>query len=170
MRVYCVTMPDEAREPLPLPPVTPYLTVPDAAAAIAFYERAFGAVERERNLTPDGRKIMHAEIELNGGVVMLSDDFAGTPQEGSTPGALGGSPVTIHLQADDGAADALWERAVAAGAEVTMPFERQFWGAAYGRLRDPFGHHWALIARMEPVSDEELREGAARAMPDHAGE
>jgi len=60
--------------------------------------------------------------------------------------------------------------AVAAGAEVTMPFERQFRGAAYGRLRDPFGHHWALIARMEPVSDEELRAGVARAMPDHAGE
>ncbi len=153
--------------PLPYPPVTPYLTVPDAAAAIAFYERAFGAVERERNPAPDGRRIMHAEMELNGGVIMLSDDFAGTPLEGSTPEALGGSPVTIHLQAGDGEADALWERAVAAGAEVTMPFERQFWGAAYGRLRDPFGHHWALIARMEPVSDAELRAGAAAAMPDY---
>lgn len=150
------------------PPVTPYLTVSDAAAAIAFYERAFGAEEIERALTPDGEKIMHAEVAVNGGVIMLSDDFPESPAQGSTPEALGGSPVTIHLAVDD--AEALWERAVAAGAEVTMPLERQFWGALYGRLRDPFGHHWAFISAIAPVPDEALREGASAAFPEHAGD
>ena len=109
---------------------------------------------------------MHAEVLVNGGVIMLSDDFAESPAEGSTPEALGGSPVTIHLSVAN--AEALWTRAVAAGAEVTMPLERQFWGALYGRLRDPFGHHWSVISEITPVSDEELREGAAEAFPRHA--
>ena len=150
------------------PPLTPYLTVSDAAAAIAFYVEAFGAEEIERTLTPDGQKIMHAEVALNGGVIMLSDDFTEDPAQASTPEALGGSPVTLHLSVDN--PEPLWERAVAAGAEVTMPLERQFWGALYGRLRDPFGHEWSLIAQMEPVSDEELREGASQTWPEHAGD
>ena len=111
---------------------------------------------------------MHAEVAVNGGLIMLSDDFAESPQQGSTPEALGGSPVTIHLSVEN--AEALWERAVAAGAEVTMPLERQFWGALYGRLRDPFGHEWSLISQMAAVSDEELREGAAEAFPEHTGD
>ena len=152
----------------PYPPLTPYLTVRDAAAAIAFYVEAFGAEEIERALTPDGQKIMHAEVAVNGGLIMLSDDFVESPQQGSTPEALGGSPVTIHLSVEN--AEALWERAVAAGAEVTMPLERQFWGALYGRLRDPFGHEWSLISEMAAVSDEELREGAAEAFPEHAND
>ena len=152
----------------PYPPLTPYLTVSDAAAAIAFYVNAFGAEEIERALTPDGQKIMHAEVAINGGMVMLSDDFPESPTEVSTPEALGGSPVTLHLSVDE--PKALWERAVAAGAEVTMPLERQFWGALYGRLRDPFGHHWSIISEAEPVTDEELREGASEAFPEHAGD
>ena len=152
------------------PPLTPYLTVSDAAAAIAFYVKAFGAEELERSLTPDGKKIMHAEVALNGGVIMLSDNFAESPAQGSTPEALGGSPVTIHLSVESGRAEALWEQALAAGAEATMPLARQFWGALYGRLRDPFGHHWSLIAEIEPVTDEEMREGAAAAFPEHAGD
>ena len=155
-------------EARPHPPLTPYLTVRDAAAAIAFYVEAFGAEEIERALTPDGQRIMDAEVAVNGGLIMLSDDFAESPQQGSTPEALGGSPVTIHLSVEN--AEALWERAGAAGAEVTMPLERQFWGALYGRLRDPFGHHWSLISEMAPVSDEELREGTSQAFPDHAGD
>ena len=155
-------------ESRPYPPLTPYLTVSDAAAAIAFYVNAFGAEEIERALTPDGQKIMHAEVAINGGMVMLSDDFPESPTEVSTPEALGGSPVTLHLSVDE--PKALWERAVAAGAEVTMPLERQFWGALYGRLRDPFGHHWSIISEAEPVTDEELREGASEAFPEHAGD
>ena len=153
-------------ESRPYPPLAPYLTVSDAAGAIAFYVEAFGAEEIERALTPDGQKIMHAEVAINGGMIMLSDDFAESPTEGSTPEALGGSPVTIHLSVEH--PEALWERAVAAGAEVTMPLKRQFWGALYGRLRDPFGHHWSIISTVEPISDEELREGASEAFPEHA--
>lgn len=152
----------------PYPPLMPYLTVSDAAGAIAFYVEAFGAEEIERALTPDGQKVMHAEVAVNGGMIMLSDDFPGGPEQGSTPEALGGSPVTIHLSVDD--AEALWERALAAGAEATMPLERQFWGALYGRLRDPFGHQWSIISEVEPATDEELRQGASEAFPEHAGD
>ena len=147
-------------------PVTPYLVVSDAVAAIAFYAQAFGAEERSRMPTPDGRKLLHAQLAINGDTLMLSDDFAEDPAEASTPEALGGSPVTIYLLTEE--IDALWERAVAAGAEVTMPLEQQFWGAKYGTLRDPFGHNWSLGTPDEPVSDEALREGAAKAMPDYA--
>lgn len=148
------------------PPLAPYLTVSNAEAAIAFYVEAFGAEEVERALTPDGQKIMHAEVAVNGGTIMLSDDIGDDPAGTSTPEALGGSTVTIHLSV--GNAEALWERAVAAGAEVTMPLAPQFWGALYGRLRDPFGHHWSLISEIAPVSNEDLREGAAEAFPEHA--
>ena len=155
-------------ESRPYPPLSPYLTVSDAAAAIAFYVEAFGAQEIERVLTPDGRKIMHAEVAVNGGVIMLSDDLTEDPADASTPEALGGSPVTIHLSVDE--PEPLWERAVAAGAEVTMPLEQQFWGALYGRLRDPFGHHWSIISEIRAVSDEEVREGAGEAFPEYAGD
>ena len=158
----------DTQGPLHYSPVTPYLVVSNAVAAIAFYEQAFGAEERSRMATPDGRKLLHAELALNGGTLMISDDFAEDPAEASTPEALGGSPVTFHLLTDQ--IDALWAAAVAAGAEVTMPLERQFWGATYGRLRDPFGHNWSLGTPDQPVSDEELREGAAKAMPGFSGD
>jgi PhnB protein len=122
----------------------PYLSVGDAAAAIDFYQRAFGAEALSRNTTPDGTKIMHAALQFpGGGTLMLSDDF---PEynggQGRTPEAFGGSPVTLHLTLDN--ADPVWAAAVAAGATVTMPLADQFWGDRYGRLRDPFGHEWSL--------------------------
>src|SRR5258708_21625312 len=97
-----------------LPPLLPYLTVSDGAAAIAFYKKAFGAVEQELHLAPGSTKIMNACLSINGGGFFLSDDFSGqfggTP---STPGAPGGSPVTLHLQV--GGVDASWGKAVVAG-------------------------------------------------------
>src|ERR1700722_2440766 len=114
-------------------PMLPYLTVSDGAAAIEFYKRAFGAVERDVHLAPGSTKIMNACLSINGGVFMLSDDFSaefgGTS---STPEALGGSPVTVHLQVED--VDQAWARAVDAGAIVKMPLADQFWGDRYGQL------------------------------------
>ena len=125
--------------------VTPHLMIADrrAADAIEFYTQAFGARELHRVPAPDGR-IMHAHLAINGGSVMLNDDF---------PEYRGGEPagapcaVTLHLQVSD--ADALWQQAVGAGASVVMPLEDQFWGDRYGQLQDPFGHRWSVAAPLK---------------------
>src|SRR4051812_15066085 len=107
----------EAQSP---PPVSPYLIVDDAKAALSFYEKAFGAKVFRRQDTPDGSKVIHADLLINGGLVMLCDDF---PEmrggQSHTPRAFGGSPVTVHLDLPD--VDSTFARAVAAGATVTMP-------------------------------------------------
>ena len=142
-----------------LPPLLPYLTVSDGSAAIEFYKKAFGAEEHERHLAPGSTKIMNAHLSVNGGTFMLSDDFSaqfgGTS---STPEALGGSPVTLHLQVDD--VDAAWAKAVAAGAIVTMPLADQFWGDRYGQLKDPFGHKWSMAQTKQTLTASEIEEAA----------
>ncbi|MBA0124502.1 VOC family protein [Haloechinothrix sp. YIM 98757] len=127
-----------------MPAVTPHLVVEGAAEAIEFYKAAFGAVEAERVPAEDGSgRLMHAAVTINGGLVMLMDDFPEYGDgNGSSPRALGGSPVVIHLYLPD--VDATWQRAVDAGATVAMPLEDQFWGDRYGQLTDPFGHTWSL--------------------------
>lgn len=145
-----------------IPAVSPYLTVSDANAAIEFYTRAFGAVEVSRQATPDGTKLIHAAITINGGLVMMSDDFPEYMQgQSNTPQALGGSPVTIHLDLPD--VDSVWKQAIAAGATVTMELEDQFWGDRYGQLVDPFGHIWSLATRKTQPTPEEMRAGMERA-------
>ncbi|HET6278887.1 MAG TPA: VOC family protein [Candidatus Polarisedimenticolia bacterium] len=131
--------------------ITPHLVVDGAAEAIEFYVKAFGAEEISRMPGPNGR-LMHAEIRIGDSRVMLVDTF---PQWGSKgPDALGGSPVTIHIYVDD--ADALFTRAVAAGARVTLPIADMFWGDRYGKLEDPFGHKWSIASRIENLSSEEI--------------
>ena len=151
--------------PLPVPPpVAPYLAVDDARAAITFYERAFGAVVTHRQDTPDGQKVIHAALAINGGLVMLCDDFPEMKGgRSSHPRALGGTPVTIHLDLPD--VDALWGRAVDAGATVDMPLADQFWGDRYGILTDPFGHRWSLATRKRAVTRDDLDRGAAEHFP-----
>lgn len=144
------------------PTFAPYLVVSNAAEAIDFYKKAFDAVELVRHPAPGSDKLMHAHLVIHGGHVMLSDDFSqmmGAKSE--TPEALGGSPVTFHIHSDN--ADALWDQAVAAGAEVTMPLADQFWGDRYGQLRDPFGHKWSVGQTLRRPSQEELEEGAKAA-------
>jgi PhnB protein len=141
------------------PPLIPYLTVSDAAAAIEFYKNAFGAMEITRHYMPESTMITHAHLVINDGSVMLSDDFSSVRGgKSSTPQALGGSPVTIHLQMPD--VDSFWERAVGAGATVTMPLADQFWGDRYGQMVDPFGHKWSVGQRKEALTEEQLREAA----------
>jgi len=106
---------------------------------MAWYVKAFGAKEVFRNVAQDGKRLMHARVEINGQVVMFSDDFPDFRGGQETPAP---AAVTLHLQVDD--ADAWAARAVAAGAEVTMPVADAFWGDRYGHLRDPFGHSWSV--------------------------
>ncbi len=137
--------------------VTPHLVCAGAAKAIEFYKKAFGAVEEGRMPGPDG-KLMHAMIRIGNSPIMLADEF---PEWGSLgPKALKGSPVTIHLYVED--VDAFAKRAVEAGAKITMPVADQFWGDRYGKLEDPFGHHWSVGAHVRDVSPEEMQ----RAMKD----
>jgi PhnB protein len=141
------------------PSFAPYLVVSDAAAAIEFYKQAFGAVELVRHPAPGTDKLMHAHLVIHGGHLMLSDDFSKmSGGKSETPEALGGSPVTFHVHCDD--ADAVWDKAVAAGAQITMPIADQFWGDRYGQLRDPFGHKWSIGQTLRNPSQEEIEEGA----------
>lgn len=121
--------------------VYPYLTVKGGKAAIAFYTRAFGATEEYRAYGEDGERIMHARFRINGFAVLLSDDFPEFRGGGEAPAPAG---VTLHIEVDD--ADLWWNRAVEAGAQITMPLADQFWGDRYGQLRDPFGHAWSIAA------------------------
>jgi PhnB protein len=136
------------------PALSPHLTVDDAAAAIDFYVKAFGAVEVGRVPRPDG-KLVHAAVRINGFLVMLNDDFPEmSGGKSMTPPALGGTPVTIHLTVTD--VDADFQRALDAGAKVIVPLDEQFWGDRYGMVADPFGHHWSLGQPIREVSHEEI--------------
>lgn len=144
------------------PTFIPYMTISNAAAAIDFYKKAFGAVELARHTAPNSDKLMHASLSINGGVLMMSDDFsASMGGKSQTPEALGGSPVTFHLQVKN--ADAVWAQAVAAGAEVTMPLADQFWGDRYGQLKDPFGHRWSIGQSVAKKTQQEIEEAAKMA-------
>ena len=135
---------------------TPYLCVKDAARALEFYKKAFGAKETMR--MPQGDKIGHAEIRIGDAPVMLADEF---PDMGfRSPQALGGSPVNILVYVDD--VDRFVERAVKAGAKVTKPVADQFYGDRLGCVDDPFGHSWSFPTHVEDVSPEEMRRRAEK--------
>ncbi len=137
--------------------LSPYLTVSDAAGAIAFYKAAFQAQEVARLLAPGSTNVMHARLAIHGCTLMLADDFPAFHEGRSfTPQAFGGSPVILHLQLPD--VQAVWAQAVAAGAEVVMPLAEQFWGDLYGQLRDPFGHTWALGQTVHALTPEQMAE------------
>ena len=137
--------------------VTPYLALDGAAAAIEFYKKAFGATERMRFDAPGG-KIGHAEIDIEGGVIMLADEYP--DMNFRSPNTLGGSPVTIHVDVED--VDALCARAAAAGATVLRPVADQFYGDRSCQLRDPYGHTWSFATHVEDVSPEEMQKRAAK--------
>ncbi|HJZ83803.1 MAG TPA: VOC family protein [Polyangia bacterium] len=132
--------------------VTPYLTVKDAARAIDFYKKAFGAEETVRMPGPDGR-IMHAELRIGNSMVMLADE---NPQMGSkSPQTLGGTAVGLMIYCDD--ADALFKRASAAGATVSQPLADMFWGDRFGGLKDPFGHNWSIATHIKDLAPAEMK-------------
>ena len=127
-------------------PTNPYLTVKGAAAAIALYQKAFGAKEKQRLPAQDGKRLMHAELSINGGTVMLSDEFTehGGPQ---APTMAKPPPVAIAIQyAKPAQVDATYHRAVEAGCKSVQEPQDMFWDARFAVLTDPFGHRWMLNA------------------------
>jgi len=150
----------------PVPPgeegIIPHLVVGNASEAIEFYKKAFGAEETMRMPSPDGSKIMHAQIKIGDATVYLSDDF---PEfcggQSRDPKHLGATPVTIHRYVAD--VDAAVAQAEKAGATVTMPVEDMFWGDRYGVLSDPFGHQWSLATHTKDLTPEEIASAAAAA-------
>jgi uncharacterized glyoxalase superfamily protein PhnB len=133
--------------------VTPHLICAGAADAIEFYKKAFNAVEEVRLPGPQGR-LMHAMIRIEGSAVMLVDEM---PEWGAlSPKSLKGSPVTIHLYVEN--VDASVQRAVGAGAKITMPPADMFWGDRYAKVEDPFGHHWSVATHVRDVSPQEMQQ------------
>ncbi|MGH2355525.1 MAG: VOC family protein [Chloroflexota bacterium] len=141
--------------------LTPDIVVRGAAEAIEFYKRAFGAQELARMPTPDGKLVLHAELKIGDSVLMLSDEF---PEMGGcrAPEALGGTTMALHLYVED--VDTVFQRALDAGAQVSMPLENMFWGDRYGKVTDPFGHQWSIATHVEDPTEEEMQKRMAASM------
>jgi PhnB protein len=132
--------------------VTPYLAVGNAAEAIDFYRRAFGAKERVRMPGP-GDTVMHAELEIGDSHVMLSDPF---PQASTTPPKeLGGTSASVFMYVED--IDAVYRQAIDAGATSLMEPDDMFWGDRFGSVQDPFGHSWTIATHIEDLEPEEMQ-------------
>ena len=132
--------------------VFPYICVNDAARAIEFYKKVFGAEELFRLTEPSGR-IGHAELKLGPMTLMLADEY---PEYGIRgPLAIGATSVSLHLHVDN--CDALAQRAVEAGATMVREPADEFYGERSCRIRDPFGHEWMLGHSIEDLSPEEMQ-------------
>jgi PhnB protein len=140
-------------QPIPegYPRLSPYLCVDGAARAIQFYVDVLGAIERMRMDGPDGR-IGHAELNLGDSVIMLADEY---PDMGFlSPTRIGGTAVTLHAYVED--VDAVFDKALAAGAKSLRAVENQFYGDRSGQFEDPFGHRWNVASHVEDVDAEEM--------------
>jgi len=144
--------------------VTPYLILSDAARALEFYKKAFGAIEEMRMDMPGG-KIGHAEIRLGNSIIMLADECP--EMDARSPQTVGGSPVIIHLYVED--VDAVVARAIKNGAKSLQPVEDKFYGDRSGCIADPFGHIWNISTHKEDLTPEETKKRAASAMAEMAG-
>jgi PhnB protein len=137
--------------------VIPYLCIRNAARAVEFYARAFGAVEAEGRITDSAGRIGHTTITIGDSTLYVADEH---PEHGfRSPQSLGGSHVLLVVNVPD--VDARVERAVAAGGRLTRPVEDQFYGDRTGEITDPFGYRWTLSTHVRDVSAEDLQRGAA---------
>jgi PhnB protein len=135
--------------------ITPHLVVRNAERAAGWYARALGAQERGRIEVPGGR-LLQVELRFGDATVMLADEF---PElDVLSPLSLGGTATVLHLVVEN--VDAVWQRAVAAGAAVRQPLADAFWGERYGQITDPFGHRWGLAQRLREVPPEEVQRAA----------
>lgn len=140
------------------PRLSPYLCVENAARAIDFYTDVLGATVKMRMDGPDG-KIGHAELTLGDSIIMLADEY---PDMGFlSPARIGGTAVTLHTYVED--VDAVFEKALAAGAKALRPVENQFYGDRSGQFEDPFGHRWNVASHVEDIDEEEMARRAEQA-------
>ncbi len=131
--------------------ITPFVQVKNALEAIEFYKKAFGAQQLELFATPDGKKVVHAELKIGDSIMMISDDFTGKDHPDQIQ-------TTLHMYVPD--VDKSFERAVNAGAKVEMPVQDMFWGDRFGGLIDPYGQHWSISSHKEDVPTEEIAKRA----------
>jgi PhnB protein len=136
--------------------VTPQLVVKGAAQAIEFYKKAFGAEERSRMASPDG-KIMHAELKIGDSIIFLADEMP-NPGGAKSPQTLGACTATLHVYVPD--VDSAFRKAISAGGKETMAVADQFWGDRYGSFTDPYGHSWGVATRKEDLGRKEVEERA----------
>ena len=137
--------------------LTAHLIVSDAAKAIEFYKKAFGAIEKEKFMMPDGKGVMHAELKIGDSIVMLGNEH---PPTCLSPKSRGGTSVSMHVYSDN--ADAAFDRAVKAGCTVKMPVSDMFWGDRYGQVEDPFGHQWSIATHKQDFTKEQMAENAKK--------
>lgn len=137
--------------------VTPHLCIQDCERAIEFYKKAFGAEEICRMPGPDGKGVMHAELQIGDSRIMVADEMP-QAQGWRSPTALGGSSVTISLYVED--VDKVYQQALDAGAKVSSPLMDAFWGDRYGKVTDPFGHEWGIATHKKDLTPEEISKGA----------
>jgi PhnB protein len=151
----------KAAKPIPegFHTATPYMVVKGADAAIEFYKKAFGATELFRHADDKGN-VRHAEFKIGDSPFMIADEFEEFP-DWRGPLARGGSPLHIYLYVED--ADAVFHRAIAAGATELLPLKDQFYGDRSGGVKDPFGHIWYVATHKEDVPPEEIAKRAAAA-------
>jgi PhnB protein len=142
--------------------ITPSLTCKNAAEAMEFYKKVFGAQEIMRMPGPNG-KIGHAELKIGDSIIFINDEFMPVAQ--ATAGA---PPLSLFVYVEG--VDAMFNRAVAAGAKVDMPLENQFWGDRFGKVTDPYGHQWGLASHVEDVAPEEMKRRAEAWMKKAAGQ
>ena len=136
--------------------VTPCLVFKDSRKAIEFYKKAFGAKMLSVLPGPDGQGTMHASLKIGNSVVMMADEMPGQPCK--SPETLGLSPVSFYVYTEK--VDALFNRALQAGATVVMPLQEMFWGDRAGQVQDPFGYRWMIASHTKDLTDPEIMKGA----------
>lgn len=142
--------------------LTPYLVIKDAAKAIDYYKKVFGATEVVRMPGPGG-KVGHAELQIGNSRLMLADENPSMGQGHASATTLGSSPVSLYLYLPN--VDEVVKRAVAEGATILKPVQDQFYGDRSGFIQDPFGHLWGIATHVEDVSPEEMKERMKKLMP-----
>ncbi len=147
--------------PKPIPEgyhaITPALLFKDAKKAIAFYKKAFDAQEKTVLAGPDG-KVMHAELQIGDSIFMLGEEHPAMPEAKSAESSANAGCFSLNLYVAD--TDAVFKKAVAAGAKAVEQPKDAFWGDRYGRVVDPFGYTWGILTHVKDLTPEQIQKGA----------